>query len=287
MSHLARRSIATAIFLAGLAGPARGQAPAATLAFHLAEEARRQGDHARAAELLGEAVRLDPEAPLPRIEWAAALLAVGDATGAERVLAPLDGWWSRAESGPAGRYARLRAAVAARAHRTEEASVWYERAAERAPRDLGLRAQLIGHYRARGDEDRALLHLRVVAEALPANAELQIELGRALLALQRWSEAELVFDRVTVFDPSLEQAWDGLGVARTRRGDYSGAAEALRRGLQVAPSSAAIYEHLGDALLGDGEIQGAVTAYERAAALAPQERRIAEKVDRARAALPR
>ena len=48
-----------------------------------------------------------------------------------------------------------------------------------------------------------------------------------------------------------------------------------------------MYEHLGDALLGAGRADEALVAYQRAAALAPGETHLAEKIDRARAALPR
>ena len=289
-SHLALRATLLAAFATALAVPARGQSAEALLRFHFAEEARQRGDQARAAEWLAEAVRLDPTAPLPRIEWAAILFETEGPTAVEAVLEPLASWWSRLPAGEnalAARYARLRAATAARRGAPDEAVVWYEQAVERAPLDLGLRAQLIGHYRARGQEEAALLHLRAAAAALPYNGELQVELGRALLDLEQWEEAEAVFGGAAAVDPRLERAWDGLGVARTERGDYAGAEAALRQGLQIAPASAAMYEHLGDALLRGGRAADALVAYQRAAALAPGETRLAEKIDRARAALPR
>lgn len=285
------RAISLLLLFSLSAAVARAQTAGAeaALRFHLGQEARRQGDEARAVEWLAEAVRLDPGAALPRIEWAAALLVVGDPGTAEAVLAPLAEWWEERPVGEdllAARYARLRAAAISRRGDADMAVTWYERAVERAPMDIGLRSQLIGHYRVRGDEEAALVHLQAVALAMPFNAELRVELGRTFLSLGRWGEAEVAFGEAVVIDPLLDRAWDGLGVARTNLGDYAGAEEALRRGLRVAPASAAIYEHLGDALLGDGRGEEALAAYRRAAALDPGERRLAEKIDRLRAALP-
>jgi tetratricopeptide (TPR) repeat protein len=288
--HFVLRATLVAFAIGGAPSAARGQSAEALLRFHLAQEARRHGDDARAAEWLSEAVRLDPAAPLPRIEWAAALLAIGDPSAAETALDPLASWWDRVPAGEdelAARYAHLKAAAAARRGSPDDAIVWYERAVLRAPRDLGLRAQLIGHYRARGDEEAALLHLRATAAALPDNGDLQVELGHTLLVLARWEEAEAAFAHAVAVQPRLEQGWDGLGVARTLRGDYAGAEEALREGLRVAPRSASIYEHLGDALLGDGRAGDALVAYQRAATLAPDQTHLVDKIDRARAALPR
>jgi tetratricopeptide (TPR) repeat protein len=279
-----------ATLLAG-AAPARAQAPAeATLLFHLAQEAYRRGEILPAVQWLGAAVGLDPGAPIPRLEWASVLLEIGDPQAAARALAPLGSWW---EERPAGaddlgaRYARLQGSVAVRRGDDDQAILWYERAAARAPYDLGGRAQLIGRYRERDDDERSLVHLQAAAALMPGNAELRVEIGLALLGLDRGSEAEAAFTEAARLDPRLERAWDGLGQARSREGDLPGAEEAFRRGLQVAPASAALYEHLGDALLGGGRTESALQAYERAAALAPHEPRLTEKVDRARAALQR
>jgi tetratricopeptide (TPR) repeat protein len=283
------------------AASARAQAPAArapavqapaeaTLLFHLAQEAQRRGEILPAAQWLAAAVELDPGAALPRLEWASVLLQIGDPEAAARALAPLGAWW---EGRPAGedelgaQYARLQGSVAVRRGDDDQAILWYERAAARAPYDLGLRAQLIGRYRARDDDERSLIHLQAAAGLMPGNAELRVEIGRALLDLDRGSEAEAVFMEAARLDPRLERAWDGLGQARSRGGDLPGAEEAFRRGLQVAPASAALYEHLGDALLGGGRTESALQAYERAAVLAPNEPRLAEKVDRLRAVQPR
>ena len=295
--NLARRWSLSAGLLATLAAAhlagaavARAQAPAeAMLRFHLAQEARRSGEPLVAAQWLAAAVQLDPGATIPRLEWASVLLEIGDPAAAERALTPLDSWWEgrpEAEDDLGAWYARLRGASAARRGGDDEAVVWYERAVARAPGDLGLRAQLIGQYRARNDEERALVHLQAAAGLMPPSADLRLEIGRSLLALDRWPEAERFFAEAATLDPRMERAWDGLGVARTRRGDLAGAEAAFRRGLEVAPASAVLYEHLGDALLGGGRVEAALQAYERAVTLAPNEPRLAEKVDRARAALP-
>ncbi len=266
---------------AGATAPAE-----AMLRYHLALEARRSGLATEAAALLASAVALDPAAPEPRLAWASVLLEVGEAEDAREALAPLAAWSEHAAGEDGARYARLMGSAAARLGDDDGAVAWYERAVARTPMDLGLRSQLIGRYRARGDEARALVHLEAVAELLPSSAEVRVELGGALLGLERWREAEAAFAEAALMEPGLARAWDGLGMARAGNGDLAGAEEAFRRGLRSAPASAAIYEHLGDALLGGGRASEALQAYRRAEALAPGEARLARKVERAATQVP-
>ena len=285
--HLVLRASFALLFLALAAPPAGAQSPSrATLAYHLGLEARRGGDLALAAQNFAIAVALDPKGVLPRLEWASALLELGQAPAAGQALAPLDGWWSALAAGPddnGARYARLSGRVAARAGDDDAAIAWFEQAAARAPYDLGLRSELIGRYRLRSENERAIVHLEAAAAMMPSNAEVRVELGRSLLDLTRWLDAEAAFAEAALLDPRMERAWDGLGQARARRGDLTGAEEAYRYGLSVAPASAVLYEHLGDALFDGGRASAALVAYRRAAALSPGEPRIAEKVERAAA----
>jgi len=256
--------------------------------FFLAEEALQRGEQERATVWLDEAVRLDPESVLPRLELASALLSVQAAARAESVLEPIEERVEgEADSLPrqASRYWRLRAAASSRLGDREEAIGFYERSAGHAPADLGLRAQLIGMYRSVGEPDGAVRHLRAAAALVPHNPEVQLELGRGLLALSRWDEAEAAFRDAVGLEPGLSDAWHGLGVSLIAQSRYEQAEEALRRGVRLDPSAPDMHEHLGDALMGRGQAAEALRSYRRAAALSGDDAGIAEKIERARTRL--
>lgn len=265
--------------------PPIGANPAdlATL-FHLALEARRRGDPEAAADWLELVVRADPGAVVPRLERAGALLEAGRPEAVEAALGELPRGLAEGDSATAAEVHRLRAAAALRLGRPEAALAGYEAAAALAPGDLGLRAQLIGLYRAAGREDAAVEHLRVAADLRPQSADLRLQLGQALLGLDRWTEAELAFRVALALAGDTEDAWDGLGLALAGQSRFAAAAEAFRAGLAATPSSSLLYEHLGDALLDDGQVEDALTAYRRAATLGPGREGLADKIQRAEAA---
>jgi len=92
--------------------------------------------------------------------------------------------------------------------------------------------------------DPAALEERVRAfrsflEKSPDDATTWYGLGRALSDLGRGDEATRAFARAVEQKPDYTAAWRELGKARLASDDASGAADALRRGLEVA-------EHTGD-----------------------------------------
>lgn len=263
----------------------------ATALFLLGLEARQAGDARSAARWLEASVGLDPGAVLPRLEWAAALLALGRPAEARAALQPIE---SRIDSiagedaALGARGYRLLGATASRAGDVKTAIELYERAVRYAPRDLGLRAQLIGLQSAHGTPEAAIEHMRAAAEMVPGNADLRVQIGRTLLDLARWTEAQAAFESALALQLDHEDAWDGLGLALAGQQRYASAEEAFRAGLEIAPASARLYEHLGDALLDRGQAGPALNAYRRAAALSPGDAAgLAAKIERARSALTR
>ena len=61
----------------------------AFLLFLFALEARRRGDERLAGFVLERVVRLDPQAVLPRLEWAEVLLSLGEPDLVEALLMPV------------------------------------------------------------------------------------------------------------------------------------------------------------------------------------------------------
>ena len=257
--------------------------------FHLALEARRNGDERLAAVVLERVVRLDPEAVLPRLEWAEVLLSLGEPGLVEALLMPVA---ERIEAAAgerpdsAARFYRLRGNAAARANRKADALELYERAIVLAPYDLGLRGLVVSMYRAGGDKDSAARHLVAAASIRPQDFDLHLEAGRALLVVDRFADAEGEFRMALRIDLQSVSAWQGLGESLAGQEKWADAEEVYRGVLPLAPESAPLHELLGDVLLAGGRAKEALVWYNRAAALggsaAPA---LADKIEQAQAQL--
>lgn len=254
--------------------------------FHLALEARRLGDERLAGVVLERVVRLDPEAVLPRLEWAEVLLALGEPGLVEALLMPV-AERIEADAGErpdsAARFYRLRGNAAARAGRKSDALDLYERAIALAPQDLGLRGLVVSMYRARGDEGSAARHLMAAAAIRPQDFDLRLEAGRALLGLRRFTEAEDEFRMALRIDLWSVPAWQGLGESLAGQQKWADAEEVYRGGLRLAPESASLHELLGDVLLAGGRPEEAIVWYSRAATLGGQAApSLVDKIEQAR-----
>ncbi|HEY7472079.1 MAG TPA: tetratricopeptide repeat protein [Gemmatimonadota bacterium] len=238
--------------------------------FHIALEARRRGDQRFAAAILERVVRMDPTAVLPRLEWAETLLVLREPELVDALLLPLaERIEAEAAERPdsAARFYRLRGNAAARAGRKTDAIELYERAIELSPYDLGLRSLLVSMYRSRADAPATARHLVAAAELRPGDADLRVEAGRALLALDRYDEAEAEFRMALEIDLWAVPAWQGLGEALAGQERWADAEEVYRGGIRLAPESAALHELLGDALLAGGRFKEALIWFTRASAL--------------------
>ena len=257
--------------------------------FHLALEMRRHGDERFAGVVLERVVRLDPEAVLPRLEWAEVLLSLGEPGLVEALLMPV-AERIEAEAGErpdsAARFYRLRGNAAARAGRKADALELFEKAIALAPHDLGLRGLVVSMYRAGGDGDSAARHLVAAASIRPQDFDLHLEAARALLAVDRFAEAEDEFRMALRIDLRSVPAWQGLGESLAGQEKWADAEEVYRGVLPLAPESAPLHELLGDVLLAGGRAKEALVWYNRAAALggsaAPG---LADKIEQAQAQL--
>lgn len=268
----------------------RQDPPAAALTlFHLAEEARYQGDPSTAEVWLRHAVELDPAAVTLRLEWAAVLLQLGRPEPAADALSELSDKiqdLERSEPGQAASFYRLQAIVASHRGDHDAAIEGYEQAARLAPRDIRLRFQLIGLHRARGSSAATLKHLKAAADLRPQSVELRVEVGRALLALEQWSEAERNFRTAVTLDARHSSAWEGLGRSLVEQGRLAAGEEALVTGITAIPESGVLHERLGDILYEQRRLEAALRAYHRAAELTPPgSTDLKAKIDRAEAAL--
>lgn len=93
----------------------------------------------------------------------------------------------------------------------------------------GAFAQAAGGYddavaaRQAGDAERAVSLLRPIVSANPGNADAQVQLGLALLALDRLDEAEQAFKQALATAPDYADARVGLARIAQRRGDNAAA----------------------------------------------------------------
>lgn len=238
--------------------------------YHLATEARSQGDFATAERWLRAAVEADPWAVVPRLDWATLLLRVERPDEVAAALAPLE---SRTDElgaenpRAASRYYRLVAALAAHRGDHRDAIVYYERAVLYAPHDVRLRLQIIGLHRARKQIEQTVPHLRALSGLRAQSFEIRFELARTLLELERWTEAERAFDSAVALGPDNAAAWDGLGRSLAGQRRCAEAERAFRSGLEFEPDSSRIHEHLGDLLFACRQFRAALAAYQRAGVL--------------------
>jgi Flp pilus assembly protein TadD len=118
----------------------------------------------------------------------------------------------------------------------------------------------------RGDE--AVAGLRRAVEARPSDTSLRYLLGGTLARLGRAEEAEVEMRGLLALDPEHAEALNFLGYGYAERGERLAEAEQLlRRALEAAPRRGHIVDSLGWLLLRRGDISGAIEALEQAVRL--------------------
>lgn len=103
------------------------------------------------------------------------------------------------------------------------------------------------------------------ADALSADASRQADAKkRAKLLLKSrdsYTIARRKFTRATELDPSMHEAWNYLGYASRKLGDYQAALTAYDRALSLKPGFAEAIEYRGHAYLGLNRLADAKEAY--------------------------
>jgi len=80
-------------------------------------------------------------------------------------------------------------------------------------------------------------------------------------AREEYEKAFKSFKKAADLNPSLPQAWNGMGFAYRKLGDYAKALESYDRALQLAPNFPDAIEYRGEAYLGLNRIDDAKQAY--------------------------
>jgi tetratricopeptide (TPR) repeat protein len=111
--------------------------------------------------------------------------------------------------------------------------------------------------------------LQTAAQLLPADAESQTNLGNALRARGRLTEAADHHRRALVLNADYAEAHNNLGSVLKDLGQLQEAAVSFRRATQLKPQFALAHQNFGIALSGLGRPEEALAAHRRALALAP------------------
>ncbi len=109
-----------------------------------------------------------------------------------------------------------------------------------------------------------------VARALrPEVPAAWLNLGAALASRKDYDEAIAALRKGIELDPTSARAHNNLGVVLVSRRDFAGAAAELRRAIELDRTFAKAYSNLGIALTGMKDYAGAFAEFQRAADLAP------------------
>lgn len=101
---------------------------------------------------------------------------------------------------------------------------------------------------------------------MATSALYHLQLGNALLALDRLDEAALAMRRALELEPRFAEAHCNLGCILVRQDDCASALPHLQRAVAIAPHFAAAHQNLGTALFRQGRISDAVGSFRNAIA---------------------
>lgn len=124
----------------------------------------------------------------------------------------------------------------------------------------------------------AFLALQGRELAAAPREELEAVLLEALLALERWEEAEALLQRRLGRGPGRPGDHEALARAAEARGDLAAAEAQLEQALQLDPHRAASHRELGQLRRRRGRWPAALEAYGRALSLAPLDAALEQEV---------
>jgi tetratricopeptide (TPR) repeat protein len=212
--------------------------------YYLAHVYRTGGDLARARGSFERALALQPDDVAALVWLGDTYLSVGQIDAAESQFKKALALDDRSLS---ARFGLGRAALARNDYR--RAADYLEEVLKIDPKAAGAHYPLSLAYGGLGDSARAAEHLRLRRERpiLPADP-LMVELDEIL---------------------DSPQTYETLGIRALEREDWPSAADYFRKGLALAPESAALRHRLGTALSMMGDQQGAQEQFERVVSTSP------------------
>jgi len=98
---------------------------------------------------------------------------------------------------------------------------------------------------------------------LPPAAEQQYVAGVAAARAKEWSVAAAAFTRAVELNPTYAEAWNGLGYALRNQGKYAESLKAYGEALRLRPDYPDALEYLGEAYVRMGRLDDARRVLER------------------------
>jgi tetratricopeptide (TPR) repeat protein len=230
--------------------------------------ALQQGNPARAAELIGQAVAIKPSVAVFHANLAEAYRALGQpdrAVGCCRTALRLQPHYPEAAN-------NLGLALLARCE-AEEAVAQF-RAAVRLRPDFALAHNNLGNaLRQQGDKAQALTHFRQAVRLDPNLAEAHSNLGQLLLELHQPQEA-LPHCRAAVrLRPHFPEAHNNLGNVLREQGQLDEARACYAEALRLNPHLGMTHNNMAQALHEEGRLEEAIAWYQQALEMEPNSAR--------------
>lgn len=219
-----------------------------------ADQMTRAGQIDRAVVGYIDALRADPDSPIPRARIANLQLS-RDPERAEALFRDI----ISAQPDAAVAYAGLGLALLAR-NRLDEAEEPLRHALELDPKLANAHTTLSVLYDLQGRPDEARLHALRARELSPRDPTAANNLGVSYLVAGEFAQAEKTFREAALLAPNDPAVRNNLGVALGRQGHYG---EALDQFLRAGSEQAA-YNNLGYVYLLDGRLDEAIEQFERA-----------------------
>jgi tetratricopeptide (TPR) repeat protein len=153
---------------------------------------------------------------------------------------------------------RARLAAETRRKMAIEDTIGCETLIAREPAYAALRNDAAALYLEIGQPDRALRHFEVVRRLQPQSAVAQYNVGVALEALSRSSDAAARYEAAIRLDPGYSAAHNNLGNLWLARGRLADARREYERAVESGPANAEAHNNLGAVLLAAGDLRGAI-----------------------------
>ena len=120
-----------------------------------------------------------------------------------------------------------------------------------------------------GQHDAAIAEWKEIAEAEPADARIQNNLGSALAWTGRYEEAIPHYEKALELNPQYHAIHNHLGLAFSATGHIEEAVLQFRKGLEFYPESAELHNSLGRTLAAQGKLDEATAQLKAALAINP------------------
>lgn len=116
---------------------------------------------------------------------------------------------------------------------------------------------------------------------LPGAAEQHYVAGVTSSRAREWSAAAAAFTRAVQLKPTYAEAWNGLGFALRNQGKYADSLQAYREALRLRPDYPDALEYLGEAYVKMGRLDDARRVLKRLEPLDPlRARELSEAINR-------